>query len=506
MHLERFLMRNRHGSVWYARVYIPRHLQYLLQGRKEFRKSTTCIDKRQAGRVALRYWAGCQSLFELLEYDVAKKKKSGTFQIDYAITTDVLGKTHTFDYGGDKDREAAAREQEAVREVQQAAAATLELHKDNPELIKALVSASSSGEKKASTSPRVSDVVEDFLSDRGRGRGLRDTTADGYRQFVQAFVAVMGDMRVGEVSYDHATEFRDRLFSYPKHRNKSKKYRDRTEAEPSAMKIPKDDCLHGHTISNHIGHLKVMFGWLESKRTIERNPFKGVEVAYGAESYAAYSADDLERIFSSPLWQPDSAYACRATTSAATWWAPLLALYTGARPTEIVQMRLEDIETVDGILMASVVDDEEKGQQVKSKAGLRSFPVHPRLLELGFPDYIESLRKDGADRVLQGIALAKRLPGAGLGKWWNERNRKESFPGFKAPRKVFYSFRHTYFTSALHDADIKLEHVQQMCGHESSHIIQLHDFKAQCYGVQSNCLVRPSFSSSTARFYLYMTE
>ena len=84
MHFQRFLMRNRHGSMWYSRVYVPRHLQCLLHGRKELRKSTKCTDKRQAGRVALRYWAECQSLFDQLEYDVAKKKKSGSFQIGYA--------------------------------------------------------------------------------------------------------------------------------------------------------------------------------------------------------------------------------------------------------------------------------------------------------------------------------------------------------------------------------------------------------------------------------------
>jgi integrase len=332
------------------------------------------------------------------------------------------------------------------------------------------VSAGTPGDKKASASPRISELIEAFLADRGKGRGLRDTTADGYRQFIQAFIAVMGDMRVGDVNYDQATKFRDRLLLYPKNRNKSIAYRDKTEAEISAMEIPAGDRLHGHTVDNHIGHLRVLFNWLENRRTIERNPFKGVAVAYSAEPYPAYSQSDLERIFSSPLWQPESSYARLATTTAANWWAPLLALYSGARQTELVQMRLHDISIDDGVLMASVVDDEAKGQQVKSEAGLRSFPVHPRLLQLGFSEYLDELRKAGADRVLQGVAVSGRLPGANLGKWWNERYRKINFPEFKEQRKVFYSFRHTYFTKALHDAEIKLEYVQQMCGHESSHM------------------------------------
>jgi hypothetical protein len=67
VHFDRFLMRNRHASVWYARVYVPRHLQQYFGNRKEFRKSTKCTDKRYAGRVALRFWAECQALFEQVE-------------------------------------------------------------------------------------------------------------------------------------------------------------------------------------------------------------------------------------------------------------------------------------------------------------------------------------------------------------------------------------------------------------------------------------------------------
>ena len=143
-------------------------------------------------------------------------------------------------------------------------------------------------------------------------------------------------------------------------------------------------------------------------------------------------------------------------------------MHTGARPSELLQMRLNDITTVDGILCASVVDDADTGQQVKTQAGIRTFPIHPLLLELGFAEYIEELRGSEHDRVLHGIPLGNRKAGDQAGKWWNERYRVRHLHGFKEQRKTLYSFRHTFVTHALNVADIELPLVQQIVGHEKS--------------------------------------
>ena len=74
-------------------------------------------------------------------------------------------------------------------------------------------------------------------------------------------------------------------------------------------------------------------------------------------------------------------------------------------------MRLDDIKTIDGILCASVVDDAETGQQVKTQAGIRTFPIHPLLLSLGFAEYIDELRGGDKGRVLHGIPLGNRKAG-----------------------------------------------------------------------------------------------
>ena len=117
-----------------------------------------------------------------------------------------------------------------------------------------------------------------------------------------------------------------------------------------------------------------------------------------------------------------------------------------------------------------MVEDTDTGQQVKTQAGIRTFPIHPLLLELGFSEYIEELRAGDKDRVLHGIPLGNRKAGDQAGKWWNERYREKHLYGFKAQRKTLYSFRHTFVTHALNESGIELALVQQIVGHEKSQL------------------------------------
>ena len=310
--------------------------------------------------------------------------------------------------------------------------------------------------------PRIKSQLEPFIDDRNAGRPMRENTADAYRGHVRAFTDVLGDLPVDEVSYETATQLRDTLLKLPKNRNKKKEYRDLTVKQLLKLDIPDSEKLQGRTVGEIIAALKTLFDWLKVKRLLEVNPFDGVIVASNSQSYASLSPTDLTTVFTSELYQPGT------HPLASQWWLPLLSLHTGARPSELLQMRLDDITTVDGILCASVVDDADTGQQVKTQAGIRTFPIHPLLLELGFAEYIEELRGSEHDRVLHGIPLGNRKAGDQAGKWWNERYRVRHLHGFKEQRKTLYSFRHTFVTHALNVADIELPLVQQIVGHEKS--------------------------------------
>ena len=60
--------------------------------------------------------------------------------------------------------------------------------------------------------PRISSQLETFIADRNAGRPMRENTAAAYRQHVRAFIDVLGDLPVDEVSYETATKLRDTLW------------------------------------------------------------------------------------------------------------------------------------------------------------------------------------------------------------------------------------------------------------------------------------------------------
>ena len=73
-------------------------------------------------------------------------------------------------------------------------------------------------------------------------------------------------------------------------------------------------------------------------------------------------------------------------TSAAKRWAPLLCAFSGARITEITQLRKQDIRREGDIPVLRITPD---AGTVKTGA-YRDVPIHPQLVELGFLDFVAS--------------------------------------------------------------------------------------------------------------------
>lgn len=316
------------------------------------------------------------------------------------------------------------------------------------------------------TSKRISEWIDEYLEQKRKSRAdIRNNTEESYRQYINEFIFCVGDLRVREVTAGHAEEFRDKLLQLPKNRNKQQQYIGKTAEQLIALKLPREECRAGRTINEHLGLLRSMFNWLHSRGETDRNPFATVSAPQDSQGYSEYSSGDLEKIFSSELYQPGSSYASRRTTTASHWWFPLFALYTGARPTELIQAELSDVQHIDGVLCLSIADDEAAGKQVKTSAARRIIPLHPELLRLGLEDYLGVLKARGAARVFDGIPVGKRKGGDAVGKWYNERYRSKYLEGFKEQKKVLYSFRHTHITNAL-NAGVELRALQQWVGHE----------------------------------------
>ncbi|MBQ0721390.1 MAG: hypothetical protein KBT88_09435 [Gammaproteobacteria bacterium] len=68
--------------------------------------------------------------------------------------------------------------------------------------------------------PRISEVLADFLIERQASRGLGKTAIDGYTASFKELAAILGDIEAGSIKNEQARQFRDTLLRLPKHHHK----------------------------------------------------------------------------------------------------------------------------------------------------------------------------------------------------------------------------------------------------------------------------------------------
>lgn len=196
---------------------------------------------------------------------------------------------------------------------------------------------------------------------------------------------------------------------------------------------------------------------------IPKNPWAGLAIEYTTENpRRPWSTEQMQALFSRPL---HTEYAIPKAWNAgadAAYWMPLMALYSGARISELAQLRLVDIETVDGVPMLRITS-EEPGMSVKTAAGHRSTPIHSELVRLGFLEFVEALRAAGAVRLFPALPLHATKPGTYFSGWFNADQRKAS--DWPKGLPVFHEFRHTV-RSKLASAKVSEPMMNVLVGHE----------------------------------------
>jgi len=145
-------------------------------------------------------------------------------------------------------------------------------------------------------------------------------------------------------------------------------------------------------------------------------------------------------------------------------WASLLGLYTGARASEVGQLLVEDVVTVDG-LPCIRISDEGEHQKVKTEVSLRIIPVHPDLIALGILDWVDALRDQSIQRL---FPAAKATAVNGQGNWITKafgRHVEQVGANWPPAKRGFHSLRKTLIQT-LQGSGVVSELRAQLVGHE----------------------------------------
>lgn len=242
-----------------------------------------------------------------------------------------------------------------------------------------------------------------------------------------------------------------------------------------------------------------IFTWAVTQNFLTANPAHklGTEVFEslgGKRSRASderdpFSPEDLSLIFSVEWFSKGkgkkTAHGKFYSYRPHYYWLPLLGLVAGGRLNELSQLYLDDICCSDsgifyldfnlnGVDKVDADDhDEDVGaaprdgsdKSLKTVNAIRQVPLHPKLIELGFMEYVQGLRHAGYTRLFPELKHDKTKGyGKSAGSWFNERFLGNRLKIERNGRKTFHSFRHN-FATALGDADLPSIVKSQLLGH-----------------------------------------
>jgi len=217
--------------------------------------------------------------------------------------------------------------------------------------------------------------------------------------------------------------------------------------------LVKLDYLRGRTRNKIRANLSSLYSHAQALFLIEHNPVELVASfdQSDSEERKPFSDTDLKAIFHRDRFG--------IHVGPVLFWIPLLSLFTGARQGELGQLDRRDVlqESDSGLWVLSI-SEEGEDQSVKTDRSTRLVPVPQALLDLGFVEFVQSVRSG----PLFGL---KRSPSGAFPNLSANLNAMIRDAGIAAPLKVFHSYRHTTRTKAR-TFEIPEEAMDFLTGHK----------------------------------------
>jgi integrase len=172
----------------------------------------------------------------------------------------------------------------------------------------------------------------------------------------------------------------------------------------------------------------------------ENIDFSGVPERPAFEDRRAYEVSELSALFNSPLYIQGPQTMGQAKES--SYWAPLVGPFVGARIEEIAQLRIEDVQQINGVWALRIANLDAE-QHLKTDTSYRFVPLHEEIIRCGFLVHWAQMARQGHTRLFPSQSNQnkhKRWSNA-LGKWYSAYLTKI---GLKDERLCYHSFRYTF--------------------------------------------------------------
>jgi integrase len=213
-------------------------------------------------------------------------------------------------------------------------------------------------------------------------------------------------------------------------------------------------CKAQKTAKDHLDGAKALLNSAVGLGWLSVNPWQAHRVKVKkTRPRRPWTEENLRKLFDSTLFKAYQIPTAKHAGGAAAYWVPLLGLYTGARQSDLCQLRTMDVEEEAGGLVIHITADAEDedegilGTSTKTPQGRRKLPVHSALMALGFGDYWRDMRQAGHAALFPGVhRIDGRPAGEQFSKWFRTYRAEQ---GITARYVDFHGLRHTVSTRLM---------------------------------------------------------
>jgi len=321
---------------------------------------------------------------------------------------------------------------------------------------------------------KISEGIEKYLDDK-TDDDLRSKTSSEIKYSLSLLIEDFGDIPISSINVEKGTQFKSHLKNFPKNRNKLPKFRDKTFHEIMGMKIKDSERISLVTLNKHIGYVSSFMNWCQIYGYADVNPFKGMKQKIKvrpSDQRSRFSEKELKQIFNKENYVH---FTNIEGGRYELFWVPLISVFSGMRMGEITPLYLDNIRSIQGNHRNSrwcfdiLEESDRPDKKLKTLSSRRIVPIHDTLIEIGFIEFIELLKKKDPKRkrVFEELPYGDNGYNRNVTRFFNTRYLPKL--GLKTDKKNFHSLRHTVIDH-LKQKGIEPHFINELVGHTSGNI------------------------------------
>lgn len=277
------------------------------------------------------------------------------------------------------------------------------------------------------------------------------STKSNYRIIFRVLEEICGRETLAEnIDRPFCLTVRDTLLRLPSNYQKKPQTKGRSIVEAIAigeqLGLPK---MLPATINSHLSKLAAIVKVGRNAGYIAGNPMGDLLVVDNVrpkDKRDPFSIAQLNQLFKIAPWKHGPV---GGKEHPAKYWGPLVALYSSARLSEVYGKLVDEVIERDGTLLFDF-RHRPATRPMKWKRS-RVVPVHNKLVELGFLDFVIEARLSGRELLFPDVKRDSRGKwGDAISDWFTGEIKQLKMKGTKL---TFHSLRHT-FEDALREADL----------------------------------------------------